>query len=226
MAVNNTREKAPVAVLAAGGPITEDELRLLRQASEQAQFRVGVDSGTRHFVAIEIVPDYVTGDFDSLTEPERDQLAAQGATIVPTPDQDYTDLDKAIAFVRDSLGVTKFRVFAATAGRLDHTYSVLSTIIKYGRDLDIRLVDEVGETWLVRGSETLEGTDLPGRTVSYLALGEVRGITTTGVRWALNGEMLAPGVRDGTLNIITDEKVEIRAESGNLLVMLHHPGVR
>jgi thiamine pyrophosphokinase len=55
-----------------------------------------------------------------------------------------------------------------------------------------------------------------------MALGPVSGITTSGVRWPLAGESLAPGVRDGTLNEVLSETVTIEVESGNLLVQLHH----
>jgi thiamine pyrophosphokinase len=55
-----------------------------------------------------------------------------------------------------------------------------------------------------------------------MAFGPVHGITTTGVRWPLTGETLAPGVRDGTLNEITSDRVTITVGAGHLLVQLHH----
>lgn len=210
-------------LLAAGGPLTSREAERLRLEAETAQWCIGIDGGARHWLGIGLVPDYVTGDFDSLTPAELEDLAAQGAEIVPTPDQDFTDLDKAIAFVVEKLGSTVLRIYAATAGRLDHIYSVLSTVVKYGRHLDIRLVDEYGETWLVNDSITLTGADLPGRILSLMALGTVHGITSTGVEWPLDREALAPGVRDGTLNRVTDETVTVAVESGDLLLMLHWP---
>jgi len=220
---SGTKSRPRTAILAAGGPLTAQEAVLLAEFAQETDVWVGVDSGTRHWLSIGILPHYVTGDFDSLSVQERESLAKIGVKIVPTPDQDYTDLDKAIAFVSQELGIARLRIFAGTAGRLDHTYSVLSTVVKYGRALDIRLVDEVGETWLVNGTETLTGEHLPGRVLSLMAMGTVTGITTTGVVWELEGETLAPGFRDGTLNVIKDTTVGILVEEGNLLVMLHHP---
>jgi thiamine pyrophosphokinase len=86
----------------------------------------------------------------------------------------------------------------------------------------VRLVEAVGETWAVPYNATLRGDDLPGRTLSLMAFGPVSGITTTGVRWPLAEESLEPGVRDGTLNEVTEETVTIEVRSGTLLVQLHH----
>jgi thiamine pyrophosphokinase len=213
----------PTAVLAAGGPLTPREAERLREATRAARWRIGVDGGARHLRSVEVVPDYVTGDFDTLTPEELATFAESGAEIVPTPDQDFTDLDKAVAFAMETLGATRLRVYAATGGRLDHIYSVLSVVVKYGRRVDLRLADEWGETWLVDGAVTLTGADLPGRVLSLMAMGTTRGVTTTGVEWPLTGEDLAPGVRDGTLNRVTAQTVTVRVETGDLLLLLHWP---
>ncbi|MFM7322775.1 MAG: thiamine diphosphokinase, partial [Armatimonadota bacterium] len=201
------------------------EARLRAAAALPGAFVVAVDGGGRHLLRMGIDPHWVTGDFDSLTEPERTLLQVRGARIVATPDQDHTDLDKAIALLRAERGARRIAVYGATGGRIDHLYSVLSTLVRHGGAVDVRLVDEVGETFVVAagaGETVLRGDDLPGRTVSLMALGAVEGVTTRGVRWPLSGEALAPGVRDGTLNVVTADEVGIRVEGGSLLVLLHH----
>lgn len=210
-------------VLVAGGPMDAAESGHLRDAVASAALVVGVDGGARHLLALGIVPQVVTGDFDSLTEAERRDLAARGTEIVATPDQNFTDLDKALVYVTETHRARSIRVYAGTGGRLDHIYSVLSAVVKHGRGgIDLRLVDAVGETWRIDGAATLSGADLPGRVLSLMALGPVDGVWTTGVRWPLSGDALAPGVRDGTLNEIVAETVTIRVGSGDLLAQLHH----
>jgi thiamine pyrophosphokinase len=211
------------AVLVANGVLHPDAVALLRDAIEQARLVIGVDGGTRHLLAHGLLPHVVTGDFDSLTENERADLESRGVRLIETPDQDYTDLDKALGVAVERFHAETVRVFAATAGRLDHVYSNLSALLRRReRVAEIRLVDETGETWPVMGDVRLTGADLPGRTLSLMALGPVHGVTTTGVRWPLSDATLVPGVRDGTLNEIIAETVTIRHASGYLLVMLHH----
>lgn len=187
---------------------------------------VGVDGGAAHLLALGIIPHYATGDFDSLSFDDRAQLAARGTQIVPTPDQDYTDLDKALTFAQETLNARDIQIWAATGGRIDHAYSVLSAVLKHGRGPNapaLRLMDEWGETRPVPPSGiTLHGADLPGRTVSLITLGAVAGITTTGVEWPLANETLAPGVRDGTLNRITAETVTVSYQTGDLLLFVAH----
>jgi thiamine pyrophosphokinase len=190
------------AVLLANGPLGDAAAARLRRAAvpEGGRWRIGVDGGAARMLALGIVPEIVTGDFDSLARAERAALEAAGARLVPTPDQDFTDLDKALAYCRDVLEVPRVDVFGATGGRLDHTFSALSALVKHGRVTDVRLVDDVGETRLVRnGALRLAGADLSGRVLSLIALGPVHDIWSRGVRWPLSGEALAPGVRDGTV---------------------------
>lgn len=202
--------------------------RLQQAAAEPGAVIIGVDGGAARLRGLGIAPHIVTGDFDSLSPADLSDFAARGATIVPTPDQDYTDFDKALSYVRETFTFpdAAIRVFGAIGGRLDHTYSVLSTVVKHGvyGGASLRLVDATGETVPVRGGKLLlTGADLPGRVLSLLALGEVRGVTLTGVRWTLENATLAPGVRDGTLNEMTQPVVCVQCETNApLLVQVHH----
>ena len=197
---------------------------------------VGVDGGAARVLALGIVPHVVTGDFDSLSAAELANLEARGALIVPTPDQDYNDLDKALGYVLARADVGVVRVYGALGGRIDHAYSALSVLIKYGvwggYGERVAFVDGVGNMLPVFGGardnhsrRELNRNSLVGRTLSLLAFGTVRGVTLTGTRWTLTDATLAPGVRDGTLNEIVDEQVTIshRKEDGAaLLIYLHH----
>ena len=209
-------------VLCLNGVLAPPVESRLKAASAVADAVIGVDGGTRHLLRCGVTPDVVTGDFDSLTGEEIAALQERGVQIVPTPDQNYTDFDKALTFAEEELNADSIRVFGASGGRLDHLYSNLSALIKHGRRAEARLVDETGETWLLKAENVLVGTDLPGRTLSLLAFGPVTGITTSGLRWPLTNEFLAPGVRDGTSNEIVAETVTIEVGVGDLLILLHH----
>jgi thiamine pyrophosphokinase len=209
------------AVLCANAPFSGEAEGLLRDAVESASILVGVDGGARTLQRYGLIPQIITGDGDSLRDDERVALVRAGAKLVPTPDQDYTDLDKALSWVRGQ-GATQITVFGATGGRLDHSYSVFSALIKHGRSLPLQLVDETAMYELVVGEWQRAGRDLVGRSLSLLAFGRVEGITTKGLRWPLANDWLAPGLRDGTLNEVTDESIQISVGSGDLITMLHH----
>lgn len=188
------------AVLVAAGPfgVSEEEQVYLLAAARNADILIGVDGGALHLLACGLVPHVVTGDFDSLSENARVSLSGDGVQIVPTPDQDYTDLDKALRYAITVCAAEEITVFGALGRRLDHTYAALSALVKHGRQAQIRLVDSIGETCLVNETLTLtreqalSGLPLPGRVLSLISLGRVEGIWTSGVRWPLSGETLAP----------------------------------
>jgi thiamine pyrophosphokinase len=210
-------------ILCANAPFSEGDAARLLEAAGRSALLIGVDGGARTLLSYGLIPTVVTGDGDSLTEAEREALAAAGSLLVPTPDQDYTDLDKALNYAIEERGATAITIFGATGGRLDHSYSVFSALIKHGRRVPISLVDETARYELVHRQWHCTEPQLIGRTLSLLAFGRVEGVTTTGLRWPLTDDWLAPGHRDGTLNQVVESSITVQVGSGELIVMLHHP---
>ncbi|MBB6048984.1 thiamine diphosphokinase [Armatimonas rosea] len=210
------------ALLCANAPFSDSAAALLLEVAQSADLLVGVDGGARTLSRYSLLPHLVTGDGDSLSEQECQALRAAGVQLVPTPDQDYTDLDKALAYVIAEHGATELTVFGATGGRLDHSYSVFSTLLKHGKHTRVQLIDETARYEAIQGQWHCTGPELVGRTLSLLAFGRVEGVTTTGLRWPLTDDWLAPGHRDGTLNQVVESTITVQVGSGELIVMLHH----
>ena len=209
-------------VMAANGELTGRAEDLLLKAVVDADIIYGIDGGTRHFLRHEITPTLVTGDFDSLSPDERAYLLASGTDVIHTPDQDYTDLEKALTIATSRHPKAEITIFGGTGGRLDHQHSVLSTLTSFGRRHRIQLVDSHGTTFHAQSGLILNDDALVGRTISLISLGAVHGVRTSGVAWPLLDESLIPGKRDGTLNRITSTPVVIAVSEGDLLVHLHH----
>ena len=67
------------------------------------------DGSYQYLKINQIKPDYISGDFDSI---ELDHISSE-ITIIPTPDQNYTDFEKALKIIID-LGYTKVDVYGAS----------------------------------------------------------------------------------------------------------------
>lgn len=186
----------------------------LRAAVEAADFLLAADGGANSLIAQGLVPDVVLGDFDSLDAPLPDSVAR-----IQAPDQNFTDLDKAVGYLIER-GAEQITLVGVTGGRLDHTFGTLSVLAKYGRSVPISLLDDIGRAFLV--DRQAEFPSLPGQTISLLPLGPAGPITTTGLKWNLAGETLVPGVRDGTSNVATCDRVSISCPAGELIVYIHH----
>jgi thiamine pyrophosphokinase len=206
-----SRRKRAAFIVANGSlPPTEIIASLL----VDAPFILAADGGADKLLEIGVVPNAVLGDFDSASS----DLPASIDQIL-RPDQDHTDLDKAISYLCEN-GFDTIWMTGVTGDRLDHTYGSLSMLIKYGNRVDLTLVDSVGTAKLVTGSICLE-TEI-GQLISLLALGKVEGIATTGLKWNLEAEALEPGVRDGISNEAAGKHVTVSIQSGKLIVYVHH----
>ena len=106
-----------------------------------------------------------------------------------------------------------------TGGRTDHWLWNLSMLKLFGDAMSLCIVDDHCEVRLVR--ERVKMHAQIGQKISLTPLGgEAVGITTRGLKFALNGEALALGVRDGISNEVVGSPVEIRVDRGDLLVVV------
>jgi thiamine pyrophosphokinase len=64
--------------------------------------------------------DVLLGDFDSISADELTQAKKTPITVMHTPNQNQTDLEKGIAYL-DRLNARSITICAATEGRLQHT---------------------------------------------------------------------------------------------------------
>jgi thiamine pyrophosphokinase len=177
-------------------------------------FILAADGGANRLLERGIVANAVIGDFDSLRSdfpPSVERISAG--------DQDYTDLDKSVDYLVKN-GYDTVWLIGATGNRLDHTFGALSVLLKYGKSAQIALIDDIGTACPVNGTLVIEA-DI-GQTISLIAVGEVPSISTSGLKWNLNNESLAPGIRDGISNIAAAKEVTITSESGPLIVYSFH----
>ena len=95
---------------------------------------VAADSGYRHLYMIDVLPDYVVGDFDSIDSRFMDKLSENRVKIIRHPvEKDKTDTELAIDILSD-LEVKELFLVCGTGNRLDHTISNIHSL-KYIHNL-------------------------------------------------------------------------------------------
>jgi thiamine pyrophosphokinase len=141
--------------------------------------------------------------------------------LIHDPDQETNDLEKALKLAFDR-GATEAVILGATGLRLDHTLKNLSVLLQFsGRFKDIFFRDAACDMRILPRAFTMDTR--AGQTISLFPLsGRVDGITTEGLRYALNNEPLENGVRDGSSNEATGEQIRIGHRSGDLLLITPH----
>lgn len=82
---------------------------------------VGIDRGTWHLLNRGITPDFAVGDFDSLSEAEREKVFATIPDVLSSiPEKDDTDTQLALAETFKRYPTADVCLIGATGGRLDH----------------------------------------------------------------------------------------------------------
>ena len=167
------------------------------------------------------VPDWVVGDLDSVRSDVKHAVPADRMVRVDA-DNTGTDMQKVLRRAAE-LGVTDATLLGFTGRRTDHTLWNLSLLKTFGGDMDLRIVDDHCEIRLIGPTIRFSAPIRQKLSLCPLA-GPVHGIVTTGLRFPLHGETLAPGIRDGISNEVVADPVRIDVGSGDLLLCLHREG--
>jgi len=183
------------------GPIREDD------------YIIAADGGLAHTEKLNIVPNEVLGDFDSLGH------IPEGANVFPV---EKDDTDAMLAVRRGlSLGYREFVLYGSLDGpRLDHTVANFQTL---------QFLADHGAAGYLAGCSYLVTVVKCGQlrfpagrtgTVSVFCLGpDARGVTLKGLHYPLEEGILTAGFPLGVSNHFTGQEAEITVKEGSLLVL-------
>jgi thiamine pyrophosphokinase len=196
-------------VLANGDPPSPP---LLERLVAESDLFLATDGAANSLLDLEVFPHVVLGDFDSLTGEARERL--RSAEFVDATDQEASDLDKALGWLVDR-GALRVTITGASGGRIDHALTNVSLLLKFGSEVDLRIVEDQGELRLLQRGVELEGVE--GDTVSIVVFETAHGVTTEGLAWPLVDATLAPGSR-GVSNRMTAPRARITIREGRAIV--------
>ncbi|MGB8646303.1 MAG: thiamine diphosphokinase, partial [Anaerolineae bacterium] len=159
----------------------------LRALWQQAALRIAADGGARNARrALEIPPQIVIGDLDSLDEETRVWLQGQPVEFIRHPvAKDETDLELAILLAYQR-GAGRVIVLGALGGRADQAVANVLLLTRWP-GLALQGIGE--EMWVAQNQATIHGAI--GDTVSLIPLdSRVEGITTHNLVYPLKNEPL------------------------------------
>lgn len=206
----------PSALVLAAGEAPETRPQL-----DHIGYVAAADGGLEHARRYGIAVDAVVGDLDSADPAHLAEAVAQGAVVERHPvDKDATDWELALRHARDA-GYHSVVVVGGGGGRLDHFLS--NAMVLASPDFsDLDLVWHVGSATVRIGRPGLVTTVTGerGDFVSLLAVGgSASGVTTEGLKWALDHASLAPGTSRGVSNELVEATATVSVAAGVLLVI-------
>ncbi len=175
---------------------------------------IAADAGYKHLQKLNIEPNILLGDFDSMDAPENKDV------IVHPVMKDDTDTMLAIKLGFEK-GYTQFMIYGALGGeRTDHTVANLQSLAYIAEnDGGGTLVGKSENFTVIKNSEiTLESDE--GKTFSVFAYGgNAEGVTIKGSLFDVENAVLTPFFPLGVSNKFKESKVRISVEKGYLLIV-------
>jgi len=171
------------------------------------------DGGYKHAKALNIKPDVVIGDMDSIGENDYD-----GEVINLPIRKDFTDSEVCVKYVllKD---FEEILMLAFTGTRVDHTLAnvfLLEQISNSGKKA--RIIDEHNEIYYAESENIIYGEK--GDIISIIPIGQnLCSVTTNGLDYPLENEDLIFGESRGVSNIMTSNKCTITIGNGRGIIV-------
>ncbi|RGF23148.1 thiamine diphosphokinase [Firmicutes bacterium AM10-47] len=210
-------------VLICGGEIN-DEFSLVCLKQIKPDCIIGVDKGLEFCYRNHVIPDWILGDFDSISKEVIDWYREQQEIPIRQykPEKDDTDARLGMELAL-KLGSDKIFLLGATGGRLDHYMGNLqSLLITARKEKEGWILDEQNAITVRRaGKIYIHKEEQFGKYVSFFSMGdEVTGLSLTGFQYPLDGYTLKNSDGIAVSNQLLDDCGIIEFETGYLMMVL------
>ena len=160
-----------------------------------------------------ITPDFISGDFDSITS------IPDTIEVIHTPDQNFTDFDKILQLLHKK-GYTDIDVYGASGKEQDHFLGNLHTAIQWQNKMKLTFYDDFCYYFLATSTTTLH--HCKGNTISLIPFPKAENISCKGLQYPLSQTSLTFGTQIGTRNKAIENTVEISFTKGDLFIFVHY----
>ena len=161
--------------------------------------------------------DFISGDFDSVSDEILRQAQNDEFEIIFTPDQDKTDFEKALEIIQEK-GFSKVDVFGGSGGEMDHFLGNLTVAFKFKNKIEITFFDEFSQYFFIPKNFIIKNVN--GKLVSLYPFPIAENVTTKGLNWILDNENLTMISKIGTRNFEVEDEISIEYEKGDLLLFI------
>lgn len=187
---------------------------------ENYNYIIGADGGCNHLFKMNITPNYIVGDLDSIKREIIEYYENKNVTFKRYPShKDETDSEICI-YLAKLLGADEIDIFATLGGRIDHTLANIG-LMNYIKENNIkpRILTSEEEILMVK-NETINLKGKRGDTVSVISInGESKGVTLKKLEYPLYNATVNHLSPLGISNVMLEDECTISIKDGCALII-------
>ena len=185
---------------------------------------IAVDGGLSAANLLNIYPDSIIGDFDTVSEELVKSYEEEcRATIIRlNPIKDDTDTQYAIKHAM-SIGAKEVHIIGGTGGRFDHSLAnVFMLKMAYEQDVKVYMYDKINKIHVIDDLVHLKKDPMYDKKISFIQLeGPALGVTLKGFKYNVSEFDFdtSKEYRIGVSNEFARDEAEVLIEKGTFIVI-------
>ncbi len=212
--------KSGKCIVICAGDFTPLEIK-----QKEGDFVIAVDGGYLYSKLLNITPDLIVGDFDSVSEAEKEELSGIKETdreriVELNPCKDDTDTLAALRIGLEK-GYRNFHIYGAMGGRLEHTIANIQCLhFLKNNGAKGYIMDESCMMTLIQNETVTFHKEMEG-FLSLFSLNEkAKGVTITNMKYPLDKAEVTNDFPIGISNEFVGEAGVVTVEEGTLLAVV------
>lgn len=187
-------------------------------SATKADYIICADGGANYARELNIKPDLILGDMDSIDE-ETKVFYRETEFLYFPPQKDETDTELAITYAIKN-NATKVTILGGLGSRMDHSLANIYLLKRLlDADIDAEIVNENNVIRLIGKRKTFQ---FPiGTIISLLPIGgDVEELTISGFEYPINSGKMTMSNPYGVSNVTNQTKQVIDFKKGMLLMVI------
>jgi len=172
------------------------------------------DGGANTAVKLDIIPDYIIGDLDSIKHDVLEYYKEK-SEIIKDVNQNKTDFELALELA-ESKNPKNITIIGAIGKRIDHTFANILSLIKIKKGIKAKIVDHHNTIELVDNNTEVIGKK--NEIVSIIPLTNLKNLNYSGFKWDVKNLNTDFGWF-GISNKLEGEKGIINLDKGKFLLV-------
>lgn len=188
---------------------------------------IAVDGGINYCSVLEIEPDILLGDFDSVNEAQREAILQMknevpDRVVVLKPEKDDTDMLAALRLGLEK-GYDYFLIYGGCGGRVEHTIANIQCLLFLKNHGAVGyLMDGSGMLFVMQNEEVKLRENLEGYFSLFCLGKEAKGVTIRGMKYELTDYCMTNDFPIGVSNEFIGKEATVSVADGELLGIVNY----